>query len=157
MASIFDTSVLFWFETQYFVGFMVHKLFLFCVILKVELNSSSQMRYFWRFFHPMFAICDHANIDIFVHVWTWNYVSPICSKFAVECDWKRMFSQNVQNLGFFGKKLVFRKNLKFFKIDSCSTFFSRMRLKWYFFLKTTSTLFFSFFLTKSEKKQGWKS
>ena len=48
-----------------------------------------------------------------------NFFSPNCSKFAVQCDWNSMISQNVQNLAFFGKLYgVFRqKTLNFFKIS----------------------------------------
>ena len=97
----------------------------------------------------MFANFVHANTGIFVHV----IFSPNCSKFDVECDWSRKNSQNVQNLGFFCKKKmgVFEKKLEF--VIKCHVwhFFSRMRLKRYFFFKMSFHFIFEAFLAKIRK------
>ena len=37
-----------------------------------------------------------------------NFSSPTCSKFAVECDWNKYFS-NANKSGFFKQTCVFRK------------------------------------------------
>ena len=44
-----------------------------------------------------------------------------CGKFASECDSNNQISQNVRNLGSFGKKMgFFENNLNFGKIGKCS-------------------------------------
>ena len=73
----------------------------------MEAKSSSQMS---AFFQLMFANCDHANIGSLFTSELEIVFSPICSKFAAECDWNTKNSQNVQNLGSFEKNTwVFRK------------------------------------------------
>ena len=64
----------------------------------MEAKASSQMG---AFLYPMFAYCVHTK-TMFVYVSDRETIfSPNCSKFAVECDWSKNNSQNVQNLGFF--------------------------------------------------------
>ena len=119
-------------------------------IKKMEAKSSSQMRYFFRFFYAMLANCVHANIGNFVHVWTRNY---FFTKFAAECDWNRENSQNVQNLGFFWKnRYVFSKKiLNFSKIATCGNFFLECVSNGICSWKCLSTLFLRFF-GKNQKK-----
>ena len=90
-------------------------------------KSSSQMRYFISFFLSRclpIAFEPNANIGKFVHAIEPEInFSTNCSKFAVECDWKSKNSQNVQNLGFFGKIDEFlNKNLFFLQIDKDGKF-----------------------------------
>ena len=69
-----------------------------------------------------------------------------CGKFAVECDCSSNNFQNVQNLGFFDKNSeIFQNRYYMWQI------FSRMRLKWHFFLKMSFPFFLRFFWRKSEK------
>ena len=87
------------------------------------------------FSYPMFANCFHTK-TMFVHASEREiFCSLNCRKFAVEFDWNRKNSRNVQNLGFLEKWVFFRKKLKTFKIATCGKLFSRMRLKWYCFSK----------------------
>ena len=82
----------------------------------------------------MFSNYVHTK-TMFVHVSEREiFFSLDCSKLAVECDWNSENSQNVQSLGFFGKKDVFfEKKLEIFQNPHMRYNFSRMRLKWYFF------------------------
>ena len=119
----------------------------------MEAKSSSQMRYLWRFFNPMFANCVHTK-TMFVHVSDREiFFSLNCSKFAVECDWNSENSQNVQNLFFFGKIYGFfsKKTLKFFKIATYGKFFLEYVSNGIFSWKWFSTLFLGFF-GKNQKK-----
>ena len=94
----------------------------FCAILNMEAKSSSQMRYFWRFFYPMFVNCVHAtSASLFTLLNVKLFFWPNCSKFAVECDWNSKNSQNVQNLGFFWKIDGFFLEF-FFTIDNGGKF-----------------------------------
>ena len=68
-------------------------------------------------FHLMFANCVYANIGSLFTIELEIVFSPVCSKFTAECDCNTKNSQNVQNLGFFGKiDGFFEKELDFFKI-----------------------------------------
>jgi len=53
---------------------------------------------------------------MFVHVSECEFVSPNCSKFAVECDRNSKIFQNIQNVFYFEKIDGFKKNLIFLKI-----------------------------------------
>ena len=61
--------------------------------------------------------------------------SPNWSKFAVECDWNRKNSQNVQKLGFF-----FGKIDKFFRKKNLEIF--QNRYMWQFFFYNASQMVF---------------
>ena len=80
------------------------------------------------------------------------FLSPNYSTFAVECDWISEISQYVQNLGFFLKKID-----GFFKKTQFLTNFRRMRVKWSFLLKMSSTLSVAFFGEKSENFWIWEN
>ena len=81
---------------------------------------------------------------MFVHVSEREtFFSLNCSKFAVESDWNSKNSQNV--------RIFFGEIDGFFKIATCAKFFSRMRLKWYFFFGMSFILICEDFLTKFRK------
>ena len=105
------------------------------------------------FFYPMFANCDHTKMML-VHVSEREISFSLnCSKFAAECEWNSKNTQNVQNLDFFWKK-----NLEIFQNRYMWQIFSRMRLKWYFFLNMSFNLIFKVFWQKSQEKiYSWKS
>ena len=91
---------------------------LFCAILlriwsKIFLSNGPFLTFF---FQPDVCQLRSRQHRQYVHVTEHEFFSPNCSKFAVECDWNSMISQNVQNLGFFWKKnrWVFRKKLWIF-------------------------------------------
>ena len=102
-------------------------------------------------FTPTSAILFTSELEIIF--------SPNCSKFAVECDWNRKNSQNVQIWGFFGEvDRFFRKIiLKLFQNRYMWQIFSRMRLKCYFFLKMSFHLSFEVFFGENQKIKSWKS
>ena len=75
-----------------------------------------------------------------------NFFAATCSKIAVECYWNSGISQNVQALGFFGKKDgFFQKKLELYQSLYMGQMFSRMRLKWYSFLKMSFYFFWRSF------------
>ena len=99
--------------TSTFIIFLLNKKFLcfaHIVILRhnenMEAKSSSQLRYFWRFFTRCLPIAFTPTSAILFTSEREITFSPNCSKFVVECDWNRKNSQNVQNFGFFAKKKI---------------------------------------------------
>ena len=95
----------------------------------------------------MFANCVHTK-TMFVHVSEHEFIFSLnCSKFAVECDSNSRNSQNVQYLGFFRKKswVFSKKNLEFYQNRYMWEIFSRMGLKWFFFLEMSFHLIFEIF------------
>ena len=76
------------------------------------------------------------------------FCSPDCSEFVVDFHSKKG-SQNVQNLGFFQKKMIFS-----FKNRERLQYWCRMRIKWYFFLEVSSPPFLSGFGGKKSAKFG---
>ena len=80
----------------------------------MEAESSSQMG---AFYNPIFANCVHAK-TMFAHVSDrTKFFWANCSALALECDWNSKSSQNVENLGFFGKVDEFfsKKSLQIFE------------------------------------------
>ena len=74
-----------------------------------------------------------------------NILPANYNKFAVECDWNKKNSQNVQILGFSRKKIeIFIKSFIW-------QILSRVRLKRFFSQICLSTLFLRFFLAKCRK------
>ena len=128
---------------------------LFCAIFKIwKQNLPLKCAICDVFSYPMFANCVHTK-TMFIHVSEREiFFSLNCSKFAVECDSNSKNSQNVQNLGFFGKIDAFfrKKNLQIFQNRYMWQIFSRMRLNKYFFLKMSFHLIFEVFLAKNQKK-----
>ena len=79
----------------------------------MEAKSSSQMRYFWRFFLPDVCQLRSRHIGKFVHVTEGEIIFwPNCGKLAVECDSNSKNSQNVLSWVFLEKQMGF-----FFEID----------------------------------------
>ena len=90
----------------------------------MEAKSCAQMGHIRSFFTRCLPIAFIAKRCSFMFL-TVKFFSLNCSKVAVECDWDSKNSQNVQNLGFFGKiDGFFRKKIwKIFKIATCGKFF----------------------------------
>ena len=84
-------------------------------------------------FYPMFENWACVNEPRSVAHVCEIFFSSNCSKFAVECDWNRKISQNIQNFGFFVKKWMGfpKKVLIFFKIAKGSKF-ALLHIEWFY-------------------------
>ena len=98
---------------------------------------SFPQKVYFRLFLPDVCQLRSRQHRRYVHVTEHEFLSPNCSKIAVECDWDSKNSQNVQNLGFSTEKLMgfLRKNLIFFQNRLRWQICCRIRIKWYCFVK----------------------
>ena len=86
------------------------------------------------------------NHPLKVNVLTSNFLKPNCSKFAVECDWNKDFSNTYAFLFFFQEKTVFIwKKLENFQNRSRWQICSRMRMKSSYIRKIVFHLIWDFF------------
>ena len=94
-------------------------------IKNTEAKSSSQMHYTWRFFTRCLPIAFTPTSAFLFMSERENTFSANCSKYAVDCDWNRKNSQNVQILGFFQKnRWAFSKRILNISIfATCGSYF----------------------------------
>ena len=95
------------------------------------------MSQFWRYLTRCLSIAITPHRQISSQFWTWNFFMTKLKTFAVECNWNKNISWNVQNLGLFLKKMFgfSKKDLICFQNLQSWQICYRLIIKWFYFLK----------------------
>ena len=79
-----------------------------------------------------------------------TFLSPNCCNFALECNGNSKKSENVRNLGFFGKKDVFLEKKEIFQHLLMWPTLSKERIKRFYSLKMSFHFNCGFFSAKNQ-------